>query len=1302
MKRSSTCGKSSLISLPKKAKPFFANIEALEDFFSSCPLPSCRVAIGSLYYTLLDKPINKCSIDNLPRFMKTFSDKYLKSPKRLSSLLNDFKVSNHEFVTHCTNIFASNREIVKKHEDFNFVLASNDLCKICFDFPNSCNANKDVICSQESMKLQLSNFVSYQMSQGERLFDIHKSLVDLSTVVCKSFERGNDSSSSSSNTNQNIVEYDSVIVALKKEILSIKKKNKETMDTINRNHSIFCSNLEENAAFVQYYLNISQSELKVLDKQMFCISQEDIPLTDIVKRYPKLSNVSPQSTHENLFYEFLSHVLANKKEPNFGDLGAKYKLTGAMNGCSKSRQIRLAQSVCYNKLLMIKDSQPEQYSIVEKVVIECVGKRKGNEKYPLFDDLCYPRFPSKVKADHHIQRLNDKGDILLGEPQVPESHSTYDYKTHKKTNVYSCSRKNSFQSIREHFLNHHAERRYLRARQQSYYDSLTKIEVLKLLAEYGVYYSDFNSATIDTDSNDSLVSGSPDLEIIKLRRLVQETETTRHYLVWYDHSTIGGVSYILFNFQYIYSPAVYCRNDDDMSSRELQRIIEKPQLYYLGVSPPTTAAEEGFTKMRLDDIKSLSVPITRDGIVYHDVYRFTIGDQPVRCVESGHNKSGYWRVPTTDIKIEDSIIPFHKIVSSKHYSIDEQRNFANKGGFYDNPDNFGKSLQDQNPKEICKLRLKQTFKTKCKAEEAMKNDLKGVRRQHVLLKDSPTCPLDQLHIENLEVSPSEPLHDLKAVSKSILSNIPGKVKRGSSNVIKIANEVVSKHGDEKYHLKSNHNAEQIFIFILEITSHLQHRLFPEGLESPCGNCGLLFHISGARKCEKCLIVGIYRALLEIHVYGYQDHSKKTPTDVLRFYNLVYILYMLLIDFSHSKTDVDIAGICLNVYFVDVIKFLPVMYELHNLLSLNAGRHEADFKTLKKVVKNYTNMRHFTDKFLFHVLKKLEIKKYFNYCYFGEEYKTSVVSKLITHFFKKSPKQDIQFHISLFSNTDRKDDLYAHLQRISTFIVSNAKCGKCFMDFVQSSGVLIFHVSPDSQTYPPFPLYNILNSNADKILKTKQICFQQIKDQCFEGDSLSISKFLELIAGGGEITISAITQAGVSNSSSSHSTSNSYVTILDRLAIFDDPKNFLLLKHSYLTKCLAKIYGCDVADDLVNFDRLMKFIQLYQTQNKTLDSSNAFKVKYEQYIVKIRYHVRKLIEIGNKVDIAISTLSKKCNDELVSEDDDDDGEEEQESQICDTNDVYQLNLFRRKKEAIDFIKNSLEFESYCHRNISAGL
>ena len=271
---------------------------------SSSSLPKCRAAVGYLYHDLHNKNLSKTLINDFPEFLRCFGNKYSKNPKRLSNVLDEFVKKYPEFVIECKKQHLDDPQIINQHAASDFSLIEDRLCSICFK-ETSPSVVKDIICSKEAMKLQIHDFVVYQINNGESLAYVHDELLKISFNVCNSIRKSSPSSSSDINA---IYDYKVKNDDLKNKISILKKTNTEIIKNVNLNLTAYNKNLQDNAAFVQYYLNISQSELKVFDKKVFCRPREDDTLEQIAKRYPKLSNISPVSMHNDVFKDFCTFI----------------------------------------------------------------------------------------------------------------------------------------------------------------------------------------------------------------------------------------------------------------------------------------------------------------------------------------------------------------------------------------------------------------------------------------------------------------------------------------------------------------------------------------------------------------------------------------------------------------------------------------------------------------------------------------------------------------------------------------------------------------------------------------------------------------------------------------------------------------------------------------------------------------------------------------------------------------------------------------------------------------------------------
>ena len=145
-----------------------------------------------------------------------------------------------------------------------------------------------------------------------------------------------------------------------------------------------------------------------------------------------------------------------------------------------------------------------------------------------------------------------------------------------------------------------------------------------------------------------------------LRQTLKKAETTRLFTIWYDHAIVLNQSYIMFTVSAIFLPQLYY--SDKVGTRALQKIIEEPQLYLLGISSSNTKSEESFREARLQDLATLSGSLTSpSGVDYKAQIRFIIGDCPVRNVELGQNKCGWFRLSTVHQRFPISDLSYNKI-----------------------------------------------------------------------------------------------------------------------------------------------------------------------------------------------------------------------------------------------------------------------------------------------------------------------------------------------------------------------------------------------------------------------------------------------------------------------------------------------------------------------------------------------------------------------------------------------------------------------------------------------------------------
>lgn len=1253
-------------------------------------LPRCFVAVAYMLTTFIGSTMSTKKL--LDDFLTTFPcySCYRNSQKhfdRIQSQLKSLSTNYPQIKSYLIAKYGSDLQAISKHTSYDGFFGKVDICPVC-------TAKITPDFGFTDLESQIESFYVGQLYSGMKPKDVY-GLIDSSNVkIANSFvKRSNKQYEPVLQSISGISVLKSELAALKSSYDKLAKCHDDLKLELKKNLDVYSDNLKQNAALLHYGTRVSHRNISRINNTLFMFREPSLSLEDAVQNLPKIDTISPLESHGRIFDEYLNFVLKHHKEPNFQNLGGKHELHGPKGGAHRTSLSRYAQAICYNKLIEF-NLQSENCEIFSRQIqpVLTVELARGKRKlFPLVDDLNIPSFPSLCEANTAVRKYQIDGKIVLGQTQDPIPVKTYDHFKRTEKTVHAYSRKVDLDKLRQHFLNKHTELGIMRAESNDYYKNLDRSNCLELLNKYMVHFED--SAT------------ESELSLTKLRAMVKDVETTRHFLIWWDHAELLNYTYVLFNFQLMYNPAVY--KSDTMTERELQKFIETPQMYFMGISRSTTETEESYSPMRLSDLATLSANmVNKHGIAYKDVYKFTLGDTPARNSESGQNKGGHYPFATLPLHVGE-FSDYYSLCKTKHMTIEQQRVHANKGGYYYDRStglgkNLGNNLQDKSKSiEIAKVRLGKTFSSQSAATEALKPELHGRRHHHTLLINTPHCNLSEHNLDQLEIMPAEPLHDAKGLSKKSFEYIPGSSScSNDSHVLKIVKSVMAFNGDEDFLMKDNHSAETTFKHLVHITIDLEHRLFPgiDGLK--CGSCGPLFALTERRKCDKCLFMGYYRSLLEIHIFCYKNHTKRHGQSILRLYNLSFLLFYFangLIEEYPANTE--LSKVIHNVYFVNIVYYLPICFQLLSSLSYHAGRHEADFNDYKHVLNNFSNRHHFSENLLLNAERRIAVEKFFS----ETKITTSSVSQLITKLWETSPPIDVSFS-ECFINGDFHGFM-THLQRISCFIVSNNK--NQFMT-MSDSRCLVFPVrdcncsrndqlciSCISKQFPPFPIHNIFNSSIDKIIKINTYLYEQYihtilktvdNKPCIDLEALakivdkSFKSFEEV--GGSTDVLAKVLHVNASETEK--------MDKLISLSVKSRPTAYERLEKSKRNKCLSIIYN-SVTTDLMNLEYLISNMEHYQN----IFSHDLDKLRHHEhyqeylftYIRAIRLQLKKLDHEYSRINREIDIVSAEVD--AVIED------STQESDFRDSVPINKLKLLQVKKLVLIDIMKSFRLESNAH-------
>ena len=1122
-------------------------------------LPICKYALGYLVFNEMNGTAS-CEILKFPDFFgylktaicrQTFG-RAVKSAKNL--------VKNKSDVSKCLKDSFASHQIYLDHVD-GPSLSLGVPCQTCF--PSNSN-----LCGtlQARCEKLVSAFASEELQHGSSVKEIYDCLSNSSFKVLSKF--------------------DSSLTSLEASLNESKESFKKYKNDLESNLKIYQEHLDKASAHIHYGSGLSASTVRHLDRTIFCVEFTKVEIQEHICSLPLvqyIKSTDPDLDLNDLFNEYCAHVLTHHCEPSFLQLGVKYKLTGREGGQCASRVSDFAQSVCLNYLLLPKNHGV--YTELRLILSVNSNLRSRYKPHQLVENLTLPRIPAVSLANEQVEHLSKSNEILLGVSVEPVHHEGWDVVESCPKQISANARLVDLMSIRQHSLKFQDEKKFLRAQPPEHYQKLPIEEVKSKLKSYSLI-SDHDYEKYDD---------------IYFRTKLQEAECTRSFALWSDHAIILNRSYILFVVWPLYSKSLYVSND--LCEGDLQKAVEQIYIHYVAMCPATTKSEEALHDFRQEQLASLKVKIkTSVGVEFTDRLKFIVGDAPIRAVENGQNKSGPFRNPTLLEPFPMNDREYYQFMTLKHMSFDKTREHANKGGFFDKPENQGKSLQELKDKPECAREL---MKIRCpnirvdnknteEIKTLLQNELGGTRRPPLYFMKCPSKSGQEIGLEGAELIGNEPLHDMRGHVIKSFKTIPGQQEDETLNRI---HEVICNSSNFEYGSKHEKSGETIFKNLIEVVQKLEIKFFSCGLT--CNNCGNIFTLSQVKKCHKCLFYTYYRSLLEIHVFAYKDDSKRSGVAALLLHNLIFVMFQSLKEIISIIPDA--AKIMDSIYFVDIVFYMGPQFELTNFLSIHAGKTEDMFRQIKVLAHSFTNRKHFQESFLLNVIKRHEVSRYFKS---DSNLKTnrSTVSAAITAFHKRSPIPEIVLTKNFIDANLR--DVAGHILRISNFVVSNTNSR--YMKLTQNNDLVFptrkICITQDcdstctsclSQKFPDFPIHNILSSTIEIILDTKLQIYKKISCDIVDTNRASVNfTNLRKILGqdvhhGPAICLSSsqiLNLVTIERENPSHQKlPPNHKSMLKSLEKIDpnDPVNFGKLNTS-MAKCLAKVLN-SVPDSLVALD-----------------------------------------------------------------------------------------------------------------------
>ena len=1121
-------------------------------------LPICKYALAHLLLSDFSGPVQS-HISALPNYFG-YLRTYLTN-QNFNRVINQVRcIAKNQNVSETLKACYRSAQISLAHDNSG-PLMEGVPCSVCF-----VTSNSNVADTMESRCTKFVNdFTQNELNRG-------KSLAEIYSCIC-------------STSHKILSTYDLTLVCFENSLEELRESFDAYRTEVKNNLAKFSKHLNEVSAVIHYGSGLSRSGVQHLDRTIFCTEFTKNEIEQYVSTLPDcryIKSSDPTVNLGDLFNEYCSYVLNYNAEPSFLKLGQKYKLVGRVGGSSGTCLSYCAQSVCLNYLL-----RPVNHGIFNElrpILAVNSNMRSRYKPHPLVEDLNYPRIPSIRTADEQVEQLRSSNSILLGTALKPVDHVGWDIIKSCPKMVVTNARLVDLISIRENSLNFQSKNNFLRGKPPQHYQSIPIKEVKSKLKSYSlICENDFNN-------HDEQY----------LRKKLQEAECTRNFAMWYDHAIILNRSYILFTVRPVFSESVYY--SDKLCKGDLQKAVEQIYVHYVAMCPSTTKSEEALHEFRMKQLASLKVKIKSPcGVEFTDKLKFILGDAPVRSVENGMNKSGPYRNPTLleGFPLDDK--NYYQIMGFEHMTLEKTTKHANKGGFFDNPENHGKSLQDltDNPasaKELMKIRWPYKRTENMSSDEIkqfLKKELGGTRRPPIYFMKHPKKLHAEISLDNAELVPVEPLHDLKGDTTKSLKLIPGPQ---DDDTLKSIHELITNTCNFDFESKHEKSGETIFKNLIEVVQKFELKYFPERLS--CNNCGKIFTLSTVKRCPKCLYYTYYRSLLEVHIFGYKDESKRTGSAALLLNNLIFVMFQSLKEII--STIPDASKVINSIYFIDTVFYMGPTFELTNFLSVHAGSMEDIFRQLKDYALSFTNRRHFQESFLLNVIKRHEVSRFFKS---SLSFKTnrSTVSAAVTAFHERSPIPNVVLTKDFIEANPR--DFAAHIRRISNFVVSNTSTRYMslssnndleFLSFRKCTTLNCDHSCSSclSLLFPDFPIHNILNSSIEIILNAKANIFKEIACKIIVGGKIDFAKFRQVIGlaplPNATILLSSseiLNDVGIERQNPSRQLLPANYSSMLKILLDIDPSNpekYEKIGHSIAAKCVAKILN-HVPDQILALD-----------------------------------------------------------------------------------------------------------------------
>ena len=323
-------------------------------------------------------------------------------------------------------------------------------------------------------------------------------------------------------------------------------------------------------------------------------------------------------------------------------------------------------------------------------------------------------------------------------------------------------RKVPLEDIRQKTLIEHAP--YMRDLPDEHYEGLNEESINNRLQELHEYKAD-----------EGLTTDQP-------RNKQKHLGRNRHLMIWHDNSTVANHGYLVCLVSVLYDPAVFLTNEEYKAKAgkavDVQTAVEKPHEHFIARCNSSEAEQIAYSEKRMSCVNEMARALPSvNGNQIVDTLRFFHGDSPARQFQSGQQKGGNYYCSSCGCHAaranELDYASNCKLVSleDRQDAIMKPGTAASSNSLKQKSKPVGGLTKEQLGREMA---ARGVFygRTKQELQHLLDMELHGIQRVPALLVNDPCKSMEELLLDQYEILPTEPLHDVAHHIENVFEEFP--------------------------------------------------------------------------------------------------------------------------------------------------------------------------------------------------------------------------------------------------------------------------------------------------------------------------------------------------------------------------------------------------------------------------------------------------------------------------------------------------------------------------------------------------